>query len=291
MRRFHLVMKRKTFSNLLVVCGLAAVAFAHAGAPKTSLYERIGIHRLAAASYMCIQSELMDPVLLENPIMAARAKDAPLSYVQYSLTSYLGHLTGGPQVPAMDIAAFERGLMLTTEQRAHAWEVRESSFMKAGVSKEDFEELRKLYEAQYAKAKPMGEPKMETFKDKDSLYARLGGIVPITLVINDFIDMLAADPVQLGNPNVVKSLTAGHVTAQGLKYLVSEQIAQAAGGPFKYSGRSMKESHKGLMISDKEWDSAAGILKSVLDKYHVPAKEQGEVFGAISATKGDIVGG
>jgi len=284
-------MKRNTFTSLLVICGIAAVAVAHAGSAKKSLYERIGIHKLAAGAYMCIQSELMDPVLLQNPMMAARAKDAPLPYIQYSLTSYLAHLTGGPQVPSMDIAAFERSLMLTPDQRAHAWDVRESSFMKAGVSKDEFEELKKLYEAKYAKAEPAGEPKMEAFKDKESLYARLGGIVPITFVINDFIDMLASDPVQLGNPNVVKSLTSGRVTAQGLKYLVVEMIAQAAGGPYKYSGRAMKESHKGLMISDKEWDSAAGILKTVLDKYRVPAKEQGEVFGAIGATKGDIVGG
>ncbi|MBS1725605.1 MAG: group 1 truncated hemoglobin [Armatimonadetes bacterium] len=162
------------------------------------------------------------------------------------------------------------------------------AFTKAGISKKDFLELKSLYLKKFDAAQP-AMPGQETFSNPQSLYARLGGIVPISMVVNDFIDQLATDPVQLGNKNVVKSLTSGKVTAAGLKYLVTEQLAMAAGGPFKYTGKSMKESHKDLAITEKEWQSAAAILKKVLDGYKVPAKEQGEIFAAISASHNDIV--
>ena len=53
----------------------------------------------------------------------------------------------------------------------------------------------------------------------------------------------------------------------------------------------MKESHKDLGIGEKEWEAGANILKGVLDKFMVPAKEQGEIFAVISSTKKDIVKG
>ena len=70
---------------------------------------------------------------------------------------------------------------------------------------------------------------------------------------------------------------------------VTELVCQVTGGPQKYLGRSMKESHKHLNITEKEWDAMASDFKTTLDKFKVPAKEQEELFAIVGSTKADIV--
>ena len=73
-----------------------------------------------------------------------------------------------------------------------------------------------------------------------SLYERLGGVYSIATVIDDFIDRIMVDPRLNANPLVDE---AHHrVPPAGFKYLVTEMVCWATGGPQKYTGRSMKES-------------------------------------------------
>ncbi|MES4786709.1 MAG: group 1 truncated hemoglobin, partial [Nitrospiraceae bacterium] len=73
--------------------------------------------------------------------------------------------------------------------------------------------------------------------DKPSLYDRLGGVYPIATVVDDFIDRIMIDPRLNANPRVDE---AHHrVAPPGFKYLVTEMVCWAAGGPQQYSGRSM----------------------------------------------------
>jgi hemoglobin len=52
----------------------------------------------------------------------------------------------------------------------------------------------------------------------------------------------------------------------------------------------MKTAHTGLGITEDDWNVAVKDLVATLDKFKVPEKEKGEVLGAISGLKGDIVG-
>ncbi len=51
----------------------------------------------------------------------------------------------------------------------------------------------------------------------------------------------------------------------------------------------MKTAHKGLKITEKDWDTGVKHLTATLDKFKVPGKEKKEVLTAISSLKGDIV--
>jgi truncated hemoglobin YjbI len=94
-----------------------------------------------------------------------------------------------------------------------------------------------------------------TAQTSPSLYERLGGVYSIATVIDDFIDRIMVDPRLNSNPRVDE---AHHrVSPAGFKYLVTEMVCWATGGPQKYTGRSMKESHQHLMII------AARLLKLV----------------------------
>ena len=79
---------------------------------------------------------------------------------------------------------------------------------------------------------------------KPSLYDRLGGIYAIATVVDDFIDRIMIDPALNANPLVDD---AHHrVGKAGFKYLVTEMVGWATGGPQKYTGRSMRDSHVDL---------------------------------------------
>ena len=72
-----------------------------------------------------------------------------------------------------------------------------------------------------------------------TLYDRLGGVYSIATVVDDFIDRIMIDPRLNANPEVDE---AHHrVPPAGFKYLVTEMVCWATGGPQKYTGRSMIE--------------------------------------------------
>ena len=120
-----------------------------------------------------------------------------------------------------------------------------------------------------------------------SLYKRLGGLAPISVVVSDFIDALVLCPVLNANPAI--DAARKKVPAPYLKYHVTAMVCQAVGGPCQYHGRGMNESHSHLNITEKEWDRMITIFKDVLAKYEVPEKETQELLEILASTKADIV--
>ncbi len=122
---------------------------------------------------------------------------------------------------------------------------------------------------------------------KPSLYERLGGVYSIATVVDDFIDRIMTDPRLNANPRVNE---AHHrVPPAGFKYLATEMICWAAGGPQKYTGKSMAEAHRNMMITGPEWDAFMHDLQQSLDLFKVPAEEQAELMAIVNSTRGDIV--
>lgn len=120
-----------------------------------------------------------------------------------------------------------------------------------------------------------------------SLYERLGGVYAIATVVDDFIDRIMEDPRLNANPKVDE---AHHrVSRAGFKYLVTEMVCWATGGPQRYTGRSMKDSHAHLGITQSEWEAFLDDLRQTLDKFKVPAAEQAELLAIVESTRGDIV--
>lgn len=120
---------------------------------------------------------------------------------------------------------------------------------------------------------------------KPSLYRRLGGRDAIALVVDEFVAIMVADDrvnarfKGMQPPAVFK-----------LKSNLSDQICEATGGPCSYLGRDMKTTHKGMQITDVEWNATVENLGKALDKYKVGAPEKKELLGALGPMKPDIVG-
>jgi hemoglobin len=115
-----------------------------------------------------------------------------------------------------------------------------------------------------------------------SLYDRLGGQTAIVAVIDDFVGNVAAD----------KRINArfAHTDIPHLKQMLVEQVCQATGGPCTYTGKNMRDAHKGMKITDADFNALVEDLTKSLDKFKVGEKEKSELLTALGSMKGDIVG-
>ncbi len=119
-----------------------------------------------------------------------------------------------------------------------------------------------------------------------SLYDRLGGKPAIQAVVSDFVDMVGGD-TRIQNEKVGAKLAA--IDINQLKSHLVDQVCMASGGPCTYTGRDMKTTHKGLGITEAEFNWVVDDLVKTLDKYKVPSKEKGELLALLGPMKSDIV--
>ena len=121
--------------------------------------------------------------------------------------------------------------------------------------------------------------------ESKTLYARLGGYDAIAAVADDLVTRLKLDP-QLGRFWAHR----GEDGVRREKQLLVDFLCASAGGPLYYTGRDMATSHKGMGITEADWQILIGHLNATLDKFSVPAQEKNEVLAFINSTKTDMVG-
>ena len=114
------------------------------------------------------------------------------------------------------------------------------------------------------------------------LYDRLGGKPAIQAVVDDFIRNVAADP------RINQRFAKADIPR--LKTMLVDQICQASGGPCTYTGANMVDAHKGMNITDGEFNALVEDLVKSLDKFKVGAQEENELLGALGGMKPQIVG-
>lgn len=123
--------------------------------------------------------------------------------------------------------------------------------------------------------------------EEASLYDRLGGLAPISVVVSDFLDELVPDPLLNQNPAIDAARQS--VPKPYLKYQVTAMVCQATGGPCQYQGRTMKDAHAHLNISEREWARMEVVFRDLLARHQVPEQEANELLAIIGSTKADIV--
>ncbi|AYQ32504.1 group 1 truncated hemoglobin [Runella sp. SP2] len=125
-----------------------------------------------------------------------------------------------------------------------------------------------------------------------SLYERLGGVDAISAVVDQFITNVAADPnmVRTFTPLLQEVQKGNTARLTALRNNLIDQIGEASGGPQKYKGKDMVTAHKGMNITDTEFNSLVNDLVMALNKFNVPSTEQNELLGVLGGLKGQIVG-
>ena len=117
-----------------------------------------------------------------------------------------------------------------------------------------------------------------------TLYQRLGGYDAIAAVVDDLLPRLEND-AQLGR----FWANRGDDGIAREKQLLVDYLCASAGGPMLYTGRDMPTSHKGMGISNTDWDIFIGHLKATLANFQVPQQEQDDVLDFIDSTREGIV--
>ena len=120
-----------------------------------------------------------------------------------------------------------------------------------------------------------------------SLWDRLGGEAKVKKVVKDFVKLSADNP----KVNVTRGgkYKLDDKTIKLLEKHLVEFVSSATGGPLKYKGPSMKEVHKGMDITNAEFNAAKSDLKKALEKNGAGAVEIKELLQIVESTRKDIV--
>ena len=117
-----------------------------------------------------------------------------------------------------------------------------------------------------------------------SLYERLGGYEGISGFAEDLLPRLQGDAVlgrfwqNRGDDGIARE-----------KQLLIGYLCANAGGPLLYIGRDMRLSHKGMKISESDWDTFLGHAGDTIKALGVPEKEADDVVAFVLSLKDDIV--
>jgi hemoglobin len=117
-----------------------------------------------------------------------------------------------------------------------------------------------------------------------TLYERLGGYDAIAAMADDLLPRLQRDP-QL-------SRFWAHRGEDGVKrekQLLIDFLCATAGGPVYYRGRDMATTHRGMRISENDWNIFLNHAGQTLAKLGVPAAEQQEIVAFVLSLKNEIV--
>lgn len=118
--------------------------------------------------------------------------------------------------------------------------------------------------------------------ERESLYDRLGGKDSITTMIDDWVGNVEGD----GRINAFFAKT----NVPRFKMMLADQICAAAGGPCVYTGDDMRAVHRGMHITDAQFNAMVDDLVQSLEKMSVPAREREDLLAMLRQMEPDIVG-
>jgi len=130
-------------------------------------------------------------------------------------------------------------------------------------------------------------PKKKPEEKAATLWERLGGEKGVKAVVHDIVLAAAED-------KKVNFLRDGKVKidAKGIEHLekmLVEWVSEQSGGPLKYTGKSMKDAHKGMMITNAEFDAMKDVMVAVLKKHKVADADIATIGKVVESTRKDIV--
>lgn len=119
--------------------------------------------------------------------------------------------------------------------------------------------------------------------DAKSLYTRLGGAEGIRRIIDDVI------AAHLNNPVVSERFRKAEDLGR-LKIKAWEFFCAGAGGPETYTGKDMISAHKGMNITEAEYQAVTDDILSALSKNRIDDATARDVSAILNALKDQVVG-
>jgi len=125
--------------------------------------------------------------------------------------------------------------------------------------------------------------------DPNSLYARIGGLNGMARAVDAMVNHVLGDTVILANKQL--QMRAKPENVPGLKVQITNLVSSMTGGPETYGGRSMKEAHRGMGVTEAQWSAFMEDCAKGLDEAKIAAREKQDVLDLFASMKHDIVEG
>lgn len=120
-----------------------------------------------------------------------------------------------------------------------------------------------------------------TAQAEPTLYEQIGGEPVLRKTVEEFVVIMEKDDrinFAFGNTDITK-----------FKQLLFEQMCNITGGPCKYTGRTMQESHEKLAIDNTMFNALAEDVYLAFDRAGVPYRLQNKVMAIFAPMQRDIV--
>jgi truncated hemoglobin YjbI len=251
-------------------------------APK-SLWDRLG----GEAGVAKVVGELMvaasgDPNVNFNRNGKYKFTRDDLARLHKSLVDFVSQATGGPhKYTGPSMKDVHKGMAISdAEFNALAGHLK-NVLEKNGVAPDDIKAVLEAIESTRKDIVQTGGKKAA------NLWDRLGGEDYVTKVVDEFVRTAAKDPevnFDRGGKFKLDEEALAHVKKAMVTY-----ISSLTGGPYQYSGKELKAAHKGMGITDKEFNATAGHLRKALEKYGAKAADVDEVMKAVAAARASVV--
>ncbi len=114
-----------------------------------------------------------------------------------------------------------------------------------------------------------------------TLYAELGGESGVAGLVDQMLREIA------GDPRVAESFARSNLSR--LRRLLEEQFCEISDGPCEYSGFSMQESHRGMNVTETEFNAVVECLIDAMETERIPTATQNRLLARVAPLHGDVV--
>ncbi len=116
---------------------------------------------------------------------------------------------------------------------------------------------------------------------KDWLYQQLGAAAGLEKITDGLLREIERDP------QIVHHFQDTDIAR--FRKLLIEQLCELSGGPCKYTGASMQESHTGFQITQADFDNLVGHLIKVMTEQKVAVSAQNRLLAKLAPMYQDVV--
>jgi hemoglobin len=119
-----------------------------------------------------------------------------------------------------------------------------------------------------------------------NLFERLGGSSGIKAIVDDIVALHMENPVvrarfrpYLDTPDKIETV----------KKHTCDFFEAGSGGPARYTGRTMRDAHRGMNVSEAEYMAVVDDILAALRKRQIDDQTQKDVLAIAYSLKGDIL--
>ena len=116
---------------------------------------------------------------------------------------------------------------------------------------------------------------------RDQLYQQLGSSTGIEKIVDGLLVEIEQDQ------QIVHHFRDTDI--ERFRKLLIEQLCELSGGPCKYTGVSMQESHTGFKITQADFDNLVRHLMKVMTDLNISTPAQNQLLGLLAPMYGDVV--